>query len=1033
MTQLKTADPAKFRERLAAAVVGGTSSRKRSAQATLTQFVDHSQPKSVAIERKDRTAQLVARLTRLQCFGLPETKRSLQSFIEEKQIGCADETVAQTDLFANSALDGSTRAKLLLLADSYFKTNALLFGRAKAVLSLPTILYQAEMESVSNSLLAPFFSDLVLLVSGEFSVRKLDQAVRTFAKVFEHELQLATLHFNAFSGTEADFAKLVSLVFELKKLKCAFVFGFCCKKEVNLYNWKKLLRKQSKTVLEKARPGELDFLRRFVFSKDESPRVLVHVLHHLVAVSKPFQALLDFVEQKRPFFSLHLPSKTIFTALCRDRTVLRAEVEHLDSLYMSTRTRSGPPMLSGGRLVSKPEGATYRKELAERFVKKHKGALLRETDSRLDTLFLDFCFQQNLYTEEKAGRFAGAGLAGLTYVGNLAATSCFVLRTPFQHYLVSGNELQALSTHRLVAVLNNPESDGTLLAECYKLFLAQSDVAGALPTRKVEGVYKRENAEILAGFVCNLIVHQTDLAERCTKAATVVESTEPLKAFCVLSPESATLEEDFRQAADSELGFCSFETLFQKCEVCQDTTEVGEQLHCRECHENVNHSKDVLTVSPSFFRVLTDSAEQTKLALPADLVAAYIQRRFPLAEGRVTVFPKVANKAFSARVYSETLLRHEAHCRLLQQTLDTIEATHNENQLAHARALLSFSVNKLVTVARAKRMVAKTETLLQSDVAKLFWIRLMRAVLLDAEAALDTNFNGAKAFLNSKSKRPIWLARLKAAFSTRVLTMLSKELVFGVAPVFFHKQFLFAKFRGTLKFDLLASLAYFDDNVAYDRFLYEFFAKKKFDPALLETQHKCVGAPGFITEADACKVCHSKESPNSMLVCDSCEFATHMACLKLEVARAPDEKWFCESCCPPLGSHALDHRTLEKAEQRLRSAARKQSKTDSEKQVLSEEEFLFETQKRKRESLLNEDILVEEEKLQQRNKQKTNQKKKLGKKPVKTNTKKVKRNINLDETSESELEFSTESEEEMSMLGKESEQETESNEEYSSN
>jgi len=47
-----------------------------------------------------------------------------------------------------------------------------------------------------------------------------------------------------------------------------------------------------------------------------------------------------------------------------------------------------------------------------------------------------------------------------------------------------------------------------------------------------------------------------------------------------------------------------------------------------------------------------------------------------------------------------------------------------------------------------------------------------------------------------------------------------------------------------------------------------------------------------------CKVCRRKTDPDMMLLCDGCDNAYHMYCLKPKLKTIPEGEWFCPECKP---------------------------------------------------------------------------------------------------------------------------------------
>merc|ERR1712073_154011 len=72
-----------------------------------------------------------------------------------------------------------------------------------------------------------------------------------------------------------------------------------------------------------------------------------------------------------------------------------------------------------------------------------------------------------------------------------------------------------------------------------------------------------------------------------------------------------------------------------------------------------------------------------------------------------------------------------------------------------------------------------------------------------------------------------------------------------------------------------------------------------------------------------CKVCRRKTDPDMMLLCDGCDNAYHMYCLKPKLKTIPEGEWFCPECKP---------------KERVRSPKKKVRKSFSFHEVESDEE-----------------------------------------------------------------------------------------------
>merc|ERR1712198_478366 len=47
-----------------------------------------------------------------------------------------------------------------------------------------------------------------------------------------------------------------------------------------------------------------------------------------------------------------------------------------------------------------------------------------------------------------------------------------------------------------------------------------------------------------------------------------------------------------------------------------------------------------------------------------------------------------------------------------------------------------------------------------------------------------------------------------------------------------------------------------------------------------------------------CKICRRKQDPDKMLLCDGCDNAYHIYCLKPKLKSIPEGDWFCPECKP---------------------------------------------------------------------------------------------------------------------------------------
>merc|ERR1719420_2718534 len=94
-----------------------------------------------------------------------------------------------------------------------------------------------------------------------------------------------------------------------------------------------------------------------------------------------------------------------------------------------------------------------------------------------------------------------------------------------------------------------------------------------------------------------------------------------------------------------------------------------------------------------------------------------------------------------------------------------------------------------------------------------------------------------------------------------------------------------------------------------------------------------------------CKICRRKVDPDKMLLCDGCDNAYHMYCLKPKLKAIPEGDWYCPECKP---------------KERVRSPKKKVRKSFSlQEEVESDEE----EEQKQRKKLHQERNLVEERSL----------------------------------------------------------------------
>ncbi|KAH8876795.1 Tyrosine-protein kinase BAZ1B [Schistosoma japonicum] len=82
-----------------------------------------------------------------------------------------------------------------------------------------------------------------------------------------------------------------------------------------------------------------------------------------------------------------------------------------------------------------------------------------------------------------------------------------------------------------------------------------------------------------------------------------------------------------------------------------------------------------------------------------------------------------------------------------------------------------------------------------------------------------------------------------------------------------------------------------------------------------------------------CRVCRRKTDDDNLLLCDGCNLAFHLYCLRPPLKRVPTGDWFCPTCRP--ASHTLEKR---KREERLARSARRRKRALSSDDEDEEEE-----------------------------------------------------------------------------------------------
>lgn len=83
-----------------------------------------------------------------------------------------------------------------------------------------------------------------------------------------------------------------------------------------------------------------------------------------------------------------------------------------------------------------------------------------------------------------------------------------------------------------------------------------------------------------------------------------------------------------------------------------------------------------------------------------------------------------------------------------------------------------------------------------------------------------------------------------------------------------------------------------------------------------------------------CRICRRKTDDDNLLLCDGCNLAFHLYCLRPPLKRVPTGDWFCPTCGP--ASRALEKR---KREERLARSARRRKRalsSDDDEQLNSD-------------------------------------------------------------------------------------------------
>ena len=75
----------------------------------------------------------------------------------------------------------------------------------------------------------------------------------------------------------------------------------------------------------------------------------------------------------------------------------------------------------------------------------------------------------------------------------------------------------------------------------------------------------------------------------------------------------------------------------------------------------------------------------------------------------------------------------------------------------------------------------------------------------------------------------------------------------------------------------------------------------------------------------ACKVCHSKDDEDAMLLCDGCDAGYHTYCSQPPIEEVPEGDWFCPSC--PLENQDKDGCTPGSSERKKGSARSRRRKS----------------------------------------------------------------------------------------------------------
>merc|ERR1719365_114827 len=111
-----------------------------------------------------------------------------------------------------------------------------------------------------------------------------------------------------------------------------------------------------------------------------------------------------------------------------------------------------------------------------------------------------------------------------------------------------------------------------------------------------------------------------------------------------------------------------------------------------------------------------------------------------------------------------------------------------------------------------------------------------------------------------------------------------------------------------------------------------------------------------------CKICRRKQDPDKMLLCDGCDNAYHIYCLKPKLKSIPEGDWFCPECKP---------------KERVRSPRKKVRKSFSFHEEEASDEEEDEKTSKKKNSTKNKKRVVESDE-EEEEKKETPPKKKSG-------------------------------------------------------